>query len=168
MRQVPPVVIFQHTSASTIPVRRRAILRPFFFPSSCARPGRGQAPPLHKLWSGSEIVFTLWCFCCNQLLCRALLCGDGSMPRPLFFPSSCARPRRGEAPSLHGLLSGLQIFQNFLSVALGLHVFENVRDAAVRADYEGCSRDSLHFLSVHVLLFDHAERLADFLIGVGK
>jgi len=84
--------------------------------------------------------------------------------------SSCARPGRGEAPPphTHRSKSGLQIFQHFLRVSLSFHVFKYVPDAAIRPNHERSSRDPLHFLSVHVLLFDHTEGLADFLIGVGQ
>src|SRR5207245_10808689 len=77
---------------------------------------------------------------------------------------------RGEAPPAHThrSTSGLQIFQHFLRVSLSFHVFKYVPDTAIRPNYECGSRDPLHFLSVHVLLFDHAESLADFLIGVGQ
>jgi hypothetical protein len=73
------------------------------------------------------------------------------------------RPHTGIAQS-----SGLQIFQHFLCVSLSLDVFEYVRDAAIRPNYERSSGDPLHFLSVHILFFDYAEGLAHFLIGVGQ
>ncbi len=98
---------------------------------------------------------------------------DGTILRPVkaqSLLSSCARPGRGEAPPphTHRSKSGLQIFQHFLRVSLGFHIFKYVSDTAIRPNYERSSGDPLHFLSVHVFLFDHTEGLAHFLIGVGQ
>ena len=53
-------------------------------------------------------------------------------------------------------------------MSLGFHIFKYVRDAAIRPNYERSSGDPLHFLSVHVFLFDHTERVTDSFIGVGQ
>jgi len=53
-------------------------------------------------------------------------------------------------------------------VSVGFHVVEDVRDFPVRADHKGCAGNPLHFLAIHVLLFDSVECFADFLVDVGK
>jgi hypothetical protein len=104
--------------------------------------------------SKEGIVVGGWAYASSRvrrnLYCRATLDLGGPKPRP------------------HAQLSSLQIFQHLLCVALGFHVLEDMRDAAIRPNYERRSRDPLHFFSVHVLLLDHAEGLADFLISVGQ
>src|SRR5438876_10015669 len=84
--------------------------------------------------------------------------------------SSCARPGRGEAPPphTHRSKSGLQIFQHFLRVSLGFHIFKYVRDAAIRPNYERSSGDPLHFLPVHVFLFITPEPVPTWFLVFGR
>jgi hypothetical protein len=130
--------------------------------------------------------FTFSCFCFNQLLCSDSCVGTGLCPvrRWIVLGGWDRAPCRvgpifsvelrstwaGQSPAPMGVTqsSGLQIFQHFLCVPLSLDVFEYVRDAAIRPNYERSSGYPLQFLSVHVFLFDHTEGFAHFLIGVGQ
>ena len=49
-----------------------------------------------------------------------------------------------------------------------LHVLEDLGNLAVFVDHEGGAGDALHDLAVHVLVFDHVELFADFLVDVGQ
>ena len=53
-------------------------------------------------------------------------------------------------------------------MAFGFDLAEDVGDLAVVADEERCALDAHDLLAVHVLLFDHAEGVADLLVGVGE
>jgi hypothetical protein len=53
-------------------------------------------------------------------------------------------------------------------VAFGFYFREDVGDLALSVDDEGGAFDAHYFLPVHVLLFDHAEGVADGLVGVGE
>jgi hypothetical protein len=53
-------------------------------------------------------------------------------------------------------------------VAFGFYFREDVGDLALSVDDEGGAFDAHHFLPVHILLFDHAEGVADCLVGVSE
>ena len=53
-------------------------------------------------------------------------------------------------------------------MAFGFYFREDVGDLALSVDHEGGAFNAHHFLPVHVLFFDHAEGVADFLIGIGE
>jgi len=53
-------------------------------------------------------------------------------------------------------------------VAFGFYFREDVGDLALSVDHEGGAFNAHHFLPVHILLFDHAEGVADCLVGVGE
>jgi hypothetical protein len=53
-------------------------------------------------------------------------------------------------------------------MSLGFHVVEDVRDFAVRTDDEAGARDAHHLLAIHVLFFDNAKGIANFLVYVRK
>src|ERR1700687_1003702 len=62
----------------------------------------------------------------------------------------------------------LQISQHFVRVPFRLHIIENVLDLAVGTNDESRPRDPFHFLAIHVLLFDHAEKVRNFLLWIGQ
>jgi hypothetical protein len=53
-------------------------------------------------------------------------------------------------------------------MAFSLHFVEDVLNAAVGSDDERGAGDAHHFLPVHILLFDHAESVAGFLVGIAE
>jgi hypothetical protein len=53
-------------------------------------------------------------------------------------------------------------------VAVGFDLGEDAGDLALGINDEGSALDAHHLFAVHVLLFDHAVGVADFLIGVGE
>lgn len=50
----------------------------------------------------------------------------------------------------------------------GFHIVEDVLDLAVGSNHERSSSNPLKDFAVHVLVFDHAEGMADFLVGIGE
>ena len=50
----------------------------------------------------------------------------------------------------------------------GFHVVEDVFDLAVGTDDERGPRDPFEDFAVHVFVFDHAEGIADLLVGIGE
>src|SRR4051794_28212149 len=66
-------------------------------------------------------------------------------------------------------LAGLfQISQHLLGMAVGLDVFKNVLNPAIRTNHESCPRHTPDFLSIHVLFFHDTESLGDFLVAIGQ
>src|SRR5271165_5988234 len=61
----------------------------------------------------------------------------------------------------------LQICQDFVGVAFGFYVVEDVFDFAIGAYDESGPRYAFHFFAVHVFFLDHAEPGGDFLVGIG-
>jgi len=51
-------------------------------------------------------------------------------------------------------------------VTFGLHVVEDVFNFAIGTDDEGCPSDAFDFLAVHILFFDHAKEIRNFLLGI--
>ncbi len=62
----------------------------------------------------------------------------------------------------------LQILQHFFCVAFGLYFFEDVDDLSVWAYYKRRTGHAHYFLSVHVLLFDHAIGIGHFLVSIAQ
>ena len=58
--------------------------------------------------------------------------------------------------------------EDFLGVAVGLDLVEDVGDLAVGADEECSTLDAHDLLPVHVLFLDDAEGVADLLVGIGE
>jgi hypothetical protein len=53
-------------------------------------------------------------------------------------------------------------------VAVGFDFVEDVLDFPVRRDHEGHAGNAFEYPPVHALVFDHTERVTDFLVGIGE
>ena len=83
------------------------------------------------------------------------------------FRFSAARTWAGHKPALTFSSSrALQIFQHFLRMTIGFHVVEYVRDFSLRPNHKRRAGDPLHYLAIHIFVFDHTEGLADLLVFI--
>jgi hypothetical protein len=68
----------------------------------------------------------------------------------------------------HALGRFFQIVQDFLGVALWLHLLENMLDLPVGADDESGPRHAHNLFAIHIFFFHDAESLGDLLVLVSE
>ena len=51
-------------------------------------------------------------------------------------------------------------------MTIGFHVVEYVRDFSLRPNHKRRAGDPLHYLAIHIFVFDHSKGVGNFLVGV--